>query len=257
MSDFLLAIDVGNTHTTVGLFRDDQLVESWRHATRVPRTGDELWFFVNQCLQYAGVFHESIRRISISSVVPELSQNYARMVRRRFTMEPLFITVDCIRSIKVRYDPPSAVGPDRLCGAAAAVSKYGAPLIVVDLGTATVFDVVSADGTYLGGAIAPGVATAAYALHTSAALLPTVELSFPPSVIGSSTETSIRSGVLFGGLDMIDGLVTRIRAEMGELTAIVVGTGGFATLLQPHSRTIQYIEPDLVLHGIRLVTSQQ
>ncbi|MBI5059292.1 type III pantothenate kinase [candidate division KSB1 bacterium] len=256
MSDHLLAVDVGNTHTTVGLFRGTQLVDSWRHATRVPRTGDELWFFVNQCLQVAEIRQDRVVRISISSVVPELSQNYARMVRRRFAIEPFFISAESVKSLRISYQPPSAVGSDRLCGAVAGADKYGTPLIVVDLGTATVFDVIDEGGTYLGGAIAPGVSTAASSLHAAAALLPTVELSFPPSVIGTSTESAIRSGVLFGGIDLIDGMVSRIRDAL-KAPAAVVGTGGFAALLQPQSRTIQHVEPDLVLHGIRIVTDQQ
>jgi type III pantothenate kinase len=211
---------------------------------------------VNQCLNQTKVSPKDVRRVAISSVVPELSQNYGRMVRKRFEMDPFFVTAEVIKSLRIAYQPPSAVGPDRLCGAVAGAAKFGVPLIVVDLGTATVFDVVDGERVYLGGAIAPGVATAVHALHTAAALLPAVELSFPDRVIGSTTESAIRSGVLIGGLEMIDGLVARIQVEL-EKPAAVVATGGFATLLQPHSKTIAHVEPDLVLHGIRIIHDQQ
>jgi type III pantothenate kinase len=178
------------------------------------------------------------------------------MVSERLQLEPLVITSDTVRSLQISYDPPHAVGPDRLCGAVAGFKLMGGPLILVDLGTATVFDFVTADGVYQGGLIAPGLLTAVESLHKSAALLPSVELKFPVEIIGTTTEMAIQSGILYGALEMIDGVVERIQRSLLK-PAHVIATGGFAHLLQPHSRVIERVEPDLVLHGIRLITEEQ
>ena len=251
MNAHLLAIDIGNTQTTIRLFDGEALKDSWRLSTRVPRTSDELWILVRHLID-----ERLTLRVSISSVVPELTEVYARMIRDRFAVSPLIITAGTVRSLRVAYDPPEAVGADRLCGAVAGFKKLGGPLILVDLGTATVFDVVTAEGTYLGGLIAPGLLTATESLHRAAALLPVVELRFPEHVIGTSTEASIQSGILYGALEMIDGTVERIQRSLPS-KAHVIATGGFAGLLKPQSRTIEYVEPDLVLHGIRYITEEQ
>lgn len=252
MSGHLLAIDIGNTQTTIGLFDGDCLLETWRLSTRVPRTSDELWVLVERLI--AGL--PAPTSVGISSVVPELTRAFARMIETRMRVSPLIISHECVRSLKIAYEPPQAVGADRLCGAVAGFKMTGGPLILVDLGTATVFDVVSADAVYLGGMIAPGLSTAAESLHRSAALLPVVELQFPPHVIGRSTETAIQSGILYGALDMIDGIVERIQKSL-LARAHVIATGGFAGLLKPQSRTIERVEPDLILHGIRYVCEEQ
>ena len=256
MTRRLLAVDVGNTHTTLGLFDGSDLRERWQIATRVARTADELWVMILQFLRNGELDSLKLTAVSIASVVPELTFAYSRMSAERFGIRPLIITADCVRSMRVDYDPPSSVGADRLCGAVAAFSKYGAPLVVVDVGTATVFDVVSADGVYRGGIIAPGLQTGIEALHGKAALLPRVETVFPPSVVGRNTEEAIQSGVLYGAVVMIDGILERIERELGSPTT-VVATGGFAEILQPHCRRMEIIEPNLVLEGIRLVTDQQ
>ncbi len=252
MSKHLLAIDIGNTQTTIGLFGGDRLLQTWRLSTRAPRTSDELWVLVEHLI--AGL--PTPTHVGISSVVPELTRAFARMIDARMQLTPLIINHESVRSLKIAYDPPQAVGPDRLCGAVAGFKMVGGPLILVDLGTATVFDVISAEGVYLGGLIAPGLSTAAEALHRAAALLPVVELHFPPQVIGTSTETAIQSGILYGALDMIDGVVERIQKIL-PVRAHVIATGGFAGLLKAESRTIERVEPDLVLHGIRYVCEEQ
>jgi type III pantothenate kinase len=252
----LLAIDIGNTQTTVGLFDGGALCDTWRLSTRVARTGDELWIVLSHLLGLDRGESAARYSVSISSVVPELTHVYSDMIKARIHVDPLVITSDTVHSLKNAYVPPEAVGPDRLCGAVAAHKQWGGPLILVDMGTATVFDVISEDGTYLGGLIAPGLLTAAESLHRTAALLPVVDLKFPSSVIGGSTEEAIQAGIVYGALEMIDGVVERIQKQLTK-PAHVVATGGFALLLQPRSRTIQRVEPDLVLHGIRYITEEQ
>jgi type III pantothenate kinase len=252
----LLAIDIGNTQTTIGLFDGNTLTDTWRLSTRVARTADELWIVLSHLLELDRGGSAAAFSVSISSVVPELTQVYSLMVKARLHTEPFIITSDTVRSLKNAYVPPEAVGADRLCGAVAAYKQWGGPLILVDMGTATVFDVISEDGVYLGGLIAPGLLTAAESLHRTAALLPVVDLKFPQSVIGGSTEAAMQAGIVYGALDMIDGVVERIQKELSK-PAQVVATGGFALLLQPQSRTIQRVEPDLVLHGIRYITEEQ
>ncbi|HEY3294212.1 MAG TPA: type III pantothenate kinase [bacterium] len=256
MSRRLLAIDIGNTHTTLGLFDGVSLRECWRMATRAARTGDELWISLRQFFEGSGVDLQALDAVSISSVVPDLTAAYVSMSKSRLRLEPLVIRADSVRNLRIAYDPPASVGPDRLCGAVAAFAKYGGPLVVVDLGTATVFDVVSADAVYLGGLIAPGLMTALESLHTKAALLPRVEPEFPQKVIGGNTVTAIQSGILNGAVEMVNGLVARIELEVG-MAVNVIGTGGFALLLQPHCARMRHVEPDLVLDGIRLITDQQ
>ncbi len=252
MNDFLLAIDVGNSHTSIGLFDGAKLAHSWRLTTKVSRTDDELWLVMAACLDESGVARERIRSIGIASVVPEATRLYSRLSITKFNLQPQIIGHNNCGDLKILYQPAASVGADRLCGAVAAVSQYGSPVIVVDLGTATVFDVVNSESTYLGGVIAPGVATAVDALHRSTSLLPSVDLEFPESVIGSTTETAIQSGILHGAIEMIDGLIEKIWRALGT-EATVVATGGFAPLLQSRSRTIRKVEPDLVLTGIRLI----
>jgi type III pantothenate kinase len=252
----LLAIDVGNTHTTLGLFDDASLTQVWRMATRATRTADELWVFLRQFLDGSGIDSRSLGAVTISSVVPDLTLAYSEMAVGRLHVKPLVIRAETVHGLRIRYDPPSSVGADRLCGAIAAFTKYGGPLVVVDLGTATVLDVVSADAVYLGGLIAPGLQTALESLHSRAALLPRVEPVFPPEVIGSNTVSAIQSGILNGTVEMVNGLVSRIEEEL-NVRVKVVATGGFASVLQPHCKAIQFVEPNLVLEGIRLITDGQ
>ncbi|MDD5088888.1 MAG: type III pantothenate kinase, partial [bacterium] len=180
--------------------------------------------------------------------------SYVRMVERRLGIQPRVITAENQKILRVDYDPPSSVGSDRLCGGAAAFTKYGGPVVVIDMGTATVFDFVSKQGVYRGGLIAPGIATAAESLHHSAAMLPQVDYAFPTELIGRTTESSIQSGILNGAVAMIDGIVENIR-QQEKIPVHVIATGGFAALLAAHSRVIQHVEPDLVLRGIQIITA--
>ena len=256
MNRKLLAVDAGNTHTTLGLFDRTELCGHWRIATRVPRTADELWVMLLQFLRNSGIDIMSLGAVTISSVVPELTFAYSKMAQDRLHIQPLIINADCVKSLQINYDPPSSVGADRLCGAVAAYAKYSAPLVIVDVGTATVFDIVSRDGVYLGGIIAPGIQTAIETLHGKAALLPRVEAVFPQSVIGRNTESAIQSGVLLGSVVMIDGIIEQIETEL-KTRVTVVATGGLAEIVRPRCTRLEHIEPHLVLEGIRLITQQQ
>jgi type III pantothenate kinase len=251
----LLAVNVGNTRTTLGLHDGNEWVESWRVATKVARTADELWVIYRQFMS-ASSLGDGLNAVSISSVVPGLTRAYCQMAEHRLGVRPFVVTAETVRTLQVDYDPPGSVGADRLCGAVAGFAKYGGPLILVDLGTATVFDVITADAHYRGGLIVPGVMTAMESLHEIAALLPRVELRFPEEIIGRNTEASIQSGVLNGTVEMVDGIVRRLRQELNAETR-VVATGGFAELIASRSKTIQHVEPNLVLEGIRLITAQQ
>ncbi|MFH1010304.1 MAG: type III pantothenate kinase [bacterium] len=253
--DIFLAIDIGNTHTVAGAFQGERLLDSWRMATRVARTADEVWVLLNQFLKAANIEVGQIAGVAISSVVPEMTTVYARAAEHRFTCKPLIISVEAVPWLKVRYDNPEQVGNDRLCNAVAAFAKFGGPTIIIDFGTATTFDIVAANGDYLGGLIAPGLETAAASLHHQAAKLPKVELAFPQKVIGCSTEKSIQSGILFGTVEMVEGLVKRIWTELSEPTK-VVATGGLATLIFAHAKLDAFIEPDLVLEGIRIINDR-
>jgi type III pantothenate kinase len=248
----LLAIDVGNTHTVLGVFRGTQLVDSWRMATRMARTADEVWVLTEQFLALASIESRQITGMAISSVVPEMTTVYARISQRRLGLEPLIVSAKTVPWVKIHYKNPGQVGADRLCNAVAAFDKYGGPLIIIDFGTATTFDVVAENGDYLGGIIAPGLETAVASLHHQAAKLPKVDLVFPEALIGTTTERSIQSGVLFGAVEMVEGLVRRIREEMsGHFN--VIATGGLASHVLSRSSLEVKIEPDLVLEGIRII----
>jgi type III pantothenate kinase len=256
VSRVLLAINVGNTQTTIGFYRGSILLDRWRIATRVARTGDELWSFLRQFITGSGHDGEPIDAVAISSVVPELTLAYAQMSQSRLLVPALVINHSVVRSLTIDYNPPDSVGADRLCGAVAAFARFGGPLVVVDLGTATVFDVVSESAVYCGGVIAPGLQTAMESLHSRTALLPRVELAVPDHVIGTTTKEAIQSGLLYGAIDMINGMLRRIETQLGK-SPVVVGTGGFAEMLKPHCPALQHVDPDLVLEGIRLISEQQ
>jgi type III pantothenate kinase len=256
VTKYLLVIDVGNTHTTIGVFKEAELLNRWRISSQDDCTADELWLKIDFCLKSASIPAEELSGIGISSVVPALTGRYHEVGEQRLNLNPVVVSVTTVPNLRVDYNPPQAVGADRLCSAYAGYKKYGGPLIIIDLGTATVFDVVSEDGSYVGGLIAPGVNTAADSLHKMTAVLPRVDLQFPESVIGKSTTESIQSGILYGAIEMIDGVVGRIQACLPQ-TARVIATGGFSNLLQLQSKTIEIIEPDLVLDGIRMIVESQ
>jgi type III pantothenate kinase len=249
---YLLAIDIGNTHTVLGIFQERRLLDSWRMATRVARTADEVWAFAHQFLTMANIEDGHIGGVGISSVVPEMTTVYTDTSRKHLHLEPLIISTKTVPWLKVHYDNPDQVGSDRLCNSVAAFEKFGGPLIIIDFGTATTFDVVGENGDYLGGIIAPGLETAVASLHHQAAKLPKVDLTFPKSVIACTTESSIQAGILFGAIDMAEGLVKRIHKKLAQ-SAKVVATGGLASLIFSKTDLKATIEPNLVLEGIRII----
>jgi type III pantothenate kinase len=244
----LLAVDVGNTQTVLGLYDGEGLAGHWRLASEAHRTGDELGSLLNSLL---GGF-DRVDGVCLSSTVPALVRAYEELVER-FTSTRLLVLGPGVRTgMPVRYDDPREVGPDRIANAVAVKERYGAPAIVVDFGTSTNFDVVSAAGEYVGGVLAPGVEISMDALFARAARLFRVEFTAPATVIGKTTGASLQSGLVYGFAGQVDEIVTRIRGELG-VDAQAIATGGLAGLIAPHSRTIERVDPWLTLEGLRLV----
>jgi type III pantothenate kinase len=243
----LLAVDVGNTQTVFGLYEGDQLGERWRIATEAERTGDELGALLTDFFDFA-----ALEGICLSCTVPRLIREYEHLAARWAKLPLLVVGPGVKTGIPIQYDDPREVGPDRVMNAVAAKEKYGAPAIVVDFGTSTNFDVVSPNGDYVGGVLAPGVEVSMDALFARAARLVKVDYVEPPTVIGKTTATALQSGLVYGFAGQVDGIVDAIRGELGaEATAIA--TGGLADLIAPHSRTISRIDPFLTLDGLRIV----
>jgi type III pantothenate kinase len=244
----LLAVDVGNTQTVLGLFEGEELSDTWRVATDRSRTGDELVVLLGGLLD-----PDAVDGICLSTTVPLLVNEWERLAGR-WAHAPLLAVGPGIRTgIPIRYDDPREVGPDRIVNAVAAKTRYGAPVIVVDFGTSTNFDVVSPAGEYVGGVLAPGIETSMDALFARAARLVKVDYVQPPSVIGKTTVAGLQSGLVYGFAGQVDGIVAAIRGELEAPEARVVATGGLAELVAPHSRTIAEVDPFLTLEGLRLV----
>ncbi len=253
----LLAIDVGNTNVTIGLFEGETLAHSWRLAALRERTADEMGIFVRGLFEQSHVDVSTVSGIALASVVPPLTRPMEEMAERYFKLKPL--TVDATNAgMPVHYSPVGDVGADRIVNAVAAWEAYGRsesiPLIVVDFGTGTTFDVISRRGEYLGGIICPGIGISADALFQRAARLPRVDVRKPDSVIGQTTVAAMQSGLFFGYVEMVDGLVRRTRDALdGGASATVIATGGLADVISDESRTIQHVAPNLTLDGLRLI----
>ena len=248
----LLAIDVGNTETVVGVFRDEELVSRWRIHTSPERTADELALLYGGFLAQAGLsFDKNVTGVVLSSVVPRATQALRDMVNRYFRFDAVVVEPGIKTGIPVLTDNPREVGADRIVNALAAFTKYGGPVIVVDFGTATTFDAVSEKGELLGAAIAPGLSVAAQALFEQTARLPLVELVAPKSAIGKNTVESLQSGLVFGYAAMVDGMVERISKDLSGPT--VVATGGLAPNVISECATVDKHDPWLTLEGLRMV----
>lgn len=245
----ILAVDVGNTHIEIGLYDNETLVDSWRIATGVHRTEDELMSFIHVFLGRRNRRFEDIRDLAIASVVPNITQIFTRMSEKYLGRAPFVADGSCDTGMPVDYNPPSSVGADRICNAVAAYNRYGGPAVVVDFGTATTLDVVSVDGVYLGGLIAPGLETASWGLHERASKLPRISYEFPATAVGKTTEHSMQAGIMLGAVKMIDGLIELVADELGQ-APVVVATGGLSRLFAGRSRYIEHVEPDLVLQGL-------
>ena len=248
----LLAVDIGNTDTTLGVFDGDELRATWHMATGIHRMADEYAALLLNLLHHQGLDISEIKEVALCSVVPPLIATFDELCQRYFHLSPLVVGAGVKTGVRIRMDNPREVGADRIANAAAAHNLYGGPIIITDLGTATTFDTVSREGDYLGGAIAPGIGTAAEALFTQAAMLPRVELSHPKRAIGTNTITAMQSGIVFGYVGLIEGIVARIQQELGE-RAKVVATGGFAELIAEETAVIDVVNPNLTLIGLRLI----
>lgn len=248
----LLAVDVGNTQTVLGLYEGERLVESWRVATEAERTGDEVAALVTRLLELRDLSFEDVTGVCLSSSVPLLVRAYEDLAERYASAPILVLGPGTRTGLPILYDDPREVGPDRIANAVAARERYGAPCIVVDFGTSTNFDAVSNGGEFVGGVLAPGIETSMEALFQRAARLTKVEFAEPRSVIGKTTASALQSGLVYGFAGQVDGIVKRIRGELGD-TAPVIATGGLAELIAPHSETIDQVDSLLTLEGLRLV----
>lgn len=251
----LLTIDIGNTHTVVGLFEKGNLRNHWRISSSLTHTEDEIAAFLNYLFLNEGVAVSNLNGAAISSVVPDLTFVYEIMCNRYFKINPLLINSDVKLDMLVKYADPGQVGADRLCNAVAGKELYGQPLIVLDFGTATTFDCVDANGDYLGGIISPGLNTTIEALHKQAAKLPKVSMDFPGELIGRTTSDSIKSGIFYGTVFMVEGMIERLRKELGSDTK-VVATGGFAKRIADKTDKIEHVDVYLSLKGIASIYSK-
>jgi len=248
----LLAIDIGNTNITFGLYKDERLGPRWRIRTIHEKMPDEYGILLEQLFRHRGYQLKQVTGVAIASVVPPLTPVFQTVCWGYLGQTALVVDAGVRTGVRIRYENPREVGADRVVDAAAVRALYSVPACVVDFGTATTFDAVSAEGDYLGGAIAPGIGIAAQALFERTAKLPRVELTRPPSVIGRNTAHSIQSGLLFGYVGLVEGMVARFKAELGPETR-VIATGGLAETIAHETEVIDVVDPWLTLHGLRII----
>jgi type III pantothenate kinase len=248
----LLCIDIGNTNIVLGLYDGETLAHHWRIATGRERLADEYGPLLLVQLQHAGRQPGDIHDAAIASVVPPLTGVFVDLCQRYVGVDPLVVDAGVRTGVRIRYDNPREVGADRVVDAAAAFRKYGGPACVVDFGTGTTFDAISVEGDYLGGAIAPGIGVAAWALTERTAKLPRVEIAAPPEAIGRNTVHSIQSGLLYGYVGLVEGMVARFRKELGP-DMRVIATGGLAELVARETDVFQAVDPWLTLEGLRII----
>ena len=253
----LLAIDIGNTQTVIGLFRQDKILTSWRMVTPKYETSDEIAVAIFNFLKNAGFDPDGVRGITISCVVPRILDEITKMSKKYFNLVPFIVSSDVRSDLMIDYDRPEEIGADRIANSVAAKEIYGYPAVVVDFGTATTFDILSSNGEYLGGVIAPGIEISTEALFSYAAKLSKVDLNWPKQVIGKNTYDCIRSGILNGFLGQVDFIIDKIVEEQSkedkDFKPVVIATGGLAILMVDKSKWINNHDPDLTLKGLKIL----
>ena len=247
----LLAVDIGNTNIVLGAFRRERLLASWRTATAAHRMADEYAMLLDSLFRYHGLSMSDVKHVVMCSVVPALSATFSDLAERYLGVSALSVGPEVVTGIRVDIDNPREVGADRIANAVAAYRRYGGPIIVLDFGTATTLDAITAAGEYVGGAIAPGVTIAAEALFARAARLYRVEMTAPARAIGRNTVASMQSGIIFGYVGLVEGLVARFRQELGP--ARVIATGGLASVICRETAVVDEVVPALTLEGLRMV----
>jgi type III pantothenate kinase len=248
----LLTIDIGNTNITVGLYKGPALISSWRLATDQNRMPDEYGMQILSMIQFCNCMTDTLEGISLASVVPPLTSRMVQACQQYLRTTPFVVDQSVITGINILYDDPRAVGADRIVDALAVNRLYGGPACVVDFGTATTFDAINAQGDYLGGAIAPGIGIAAEALYQHTAKLQRVDLVAPPGIIGTNTVHALQSGLIYGYVSLVEGMVARFRRELGE-NMKVIATGGLAELISRETPVFTVIAPWLTLEGLRMI----
>lgn len=247
----LLALDVGNTHTTIGVFREQEILRRWRLSTTTNRTIDELGINLRQLCHWAQISPDDIGGVIVGSVVPPLDGTLRAAIEIYLHTEPLFVAPGIRSGMPLKVETPLELGADRLCNAVAALAEYGCPCVVIDFGTATTWEVVSGKGEFLGGVIAPGLEISSEALFTRAAKLPRVDIAAPTRVIGKATVDSMQAGLLFGYVGLVEGVTRRVLDELGG--GKVIATGGLAGVLAPHTTLFSAVDDDLTLKGLRIL----
>ena len=248
----LLAIDIGNTSITLGVYQGEKLGQRWRISTNQHRMPDEYGLQIKNLLKHKDLEINDITGICLASVVPPLTGTFLQVCREYLKQDPLVVDAGIKTGVKIMYEPPRSVGADRIVDAAAVQHLYGGPACVVDFGTGTTFNAISEEGDYLGGAIAPGIGIAAEALFDRAAKLPPVDLNTPPSVIGKNTPHAMQSGLIFGYVGLVEGMVTRFKKELGPEMK-VIATGGYTEIIARETHMIDIIAPSLTLDGLRII----
>ena len=248
----LLALDAGNSHVTIGAFDSDRLLHRWRLRTIHEQTADEWGVLLRNLFSFAGLELSQIDGIIIASVVPPLNESLATMAERYFATRPIFVTHETDTGVAIKYDNPTEIGADRIVNSVAAWTRFRGACIVVDLGTAITFDTISANAEYLGGIICPGIAISISALFSRTARLPLIDFREPSALIGKNTVTAMQSGLYYGFIDLIDGLIDRLKKELGP-SVHVIGTGGQAHMIAKSSRHIRDVDEDITLQGLHLI----
>ena len=249
----LLVVDVGNTNITLGVFDGDELNGTFRMTTKLPRTSDEYGIELRQLIECQGLKNTDITDIIVASVVPDVMHSLGSAMIKYFGIKPMIVSAGIKTGIRIATENPKQVGADRIVDAVAAYQIYGGPVIVIDFGTATTYDIVGPDGTFEGAVIAPGIRTSAQALWGGAAMLPTIDIRKPASIMGKETVSSMQAGIVYGQIGQAEYIVKKIREESGYLDAKVVASGGLGNIIAKETDYIDYYDPQLTLKGLKII----